>query len=69
MKEEGTVGLRILVNESGRAQNVEVQKSSGSARLDNAAREAALLALFKPHLEDGRAVSVHVSVPINFFLQ
>lgn len=69
MKEEGTVRLRILVNESGRAQNVEVQKSSGSARLDNAARDAAFLALFKPHLEDGQAVSVVVSVPINFFLQ
>jgi protein TonB len=69
MKEEGTVRLRILVNESGRAQNVEVQKSSGSGRLDNAARDAALQALFKPHLEDGRPVSVYVSVPINFSLQ
>jgi protein TonB len=69
MKEEGTVRLRILVNESGRAQNVDVEKSSNFTRLDNAAREAVQLALFKPHLEDGRPVPVYVSIPINFSLQ
>jgi protein TonB len=69
MKEEGTVRLRILVNESGRAQNVEIEKTSGFTRLDSAARDAVQLALFKPHLEDGRPVPVYVAVPINFSLQ
>ena len=66
--EQGTVLLRILVNEKGLAEKVLVQTSSGSSRLDEAGRQAALRALFKPHLEDGRAVAVYVLVPLNFQL-
>jgi protein TonB len=60
--------LRILVNEKGQPEQVLVQTSSGSARLDEAGRQAALRALFKPHIEDGRAVAVFVIVPLNFQL-
>lgn len=69
MGEEGKVLLRVLVNEKGRAERVDVHKSSGSARLDEAARRAAARALFKPHLEDGKAVAVYALVPINFSIQ
>jgi len=69
MREEGKVLLRILVNEKGRPERVEIHKPSGSMRLDEAARQAALRALFKPHLEDGRPVAVFALVPINFSLQ
>jgi protein TonB len=69
MGEEGKVILRVLINEKGRSERVEVQKSSGSARLDDAARQAAMRALFKPHLEDGKAVAVFALVPINFSIQ
>jgi protein TonB len=68
MGEQGKVVLRVLVNEKGTADQVVVQSSSGSARLDEAGRQAALRALFKPHLEDGRAVPVFVIVPLNFQL-
>jgi protein TonB len=66
--EEGRVLLRVLVNEDGRPERVEVQKSSGSARLDEAARQAVLRALFKPYLEDGKALAVYALVPISFQL-
>lgn len=69
MGEEGKVILRILVNEQGQPARIEVRQSSGYARLDDAARRAALRALFKPHLEDGRAVAVYALIPINFSMQ
>lgn len=69
MGEEGKVVLRILVNQAGRPERVEVQTSSGSIRLDEAARQAALRALFKPHRENGVPVAVYAMVPINFSLQ
>ena len=69
MGEEGKVMLRVLVSERGRPEKVDVQKSSGYARLDEAARQAALRAVFKPHLEDGRAVAVYALIPINFSIQ
>ena len=68
MKEQGKVLLRVLVNEKGRAEQVDIQKTSGSSRLDEAARQAVLRALFKPHMEDGRPVPVYVPVPIVFEL-
>ena len=66
--EQGKVVLRVLVNEKGHADQVTVQSSSGSPRLDEAGRQAALRALFKPHVEDGRPVAVFVIVPLNFEL-
>jgi protein TonB len=69
MGEEGKVILRVLVNEKGLPERVDVRQSSGSARLDEAARQAALRALFKPHLEDGRPVAVYALVPIDFSIQ
>lgn len=69
MGEEGKVILRILVNEQGQPARIEVRQSSGYARLDDAARRAASRALFKPHLEDGRAVAVYALIPINFSIQ
>jgi protein TonB len=68
MGEEGRVTLRVLVNENGRPTRVDVQKTSGSPRLDEAARQAVLHAMFKPHIEDGKAISVYAIVPITFHL-
>jgi protein TonB len=68
MGEQGKVVLRVLVNEKGLADQVVVQSSSGFSRLDEAGRQAAQRALFKPHIEDGRAVPVFVIVPLNFQL-
>ena len=66
--EEGRVTLRVLVDENGRPIQVEVQKTSGSPRLDEAARKAVQRVMFKPHIEDGRAISVYAIVPIDFNL-
>lgn len=68
MGEEGKAILRVLVNEKGRPERVEVQKTSGSARLDEAARQAILRALFKPFTEGGKAVPAYAIVPIRFQL-
>lgn len=68
MGEEGRVVLRVLVNEKGRTERVEVQKTSGSTRLDEAAQQALMRTLFKPHTEDGRPVAVFAIVPITFNL-
>lgn len=66
MGEEGKVMLRILVNEKGRPEQVDVRTSSGFPRLDEAARKAAMNALFKPRFEDGKPVAVFAIVPIIF---
>ncbi len=68
MSEEGTVIVHVLVNEKGRAEHADVKKSSGSPRLDEAGRKAALRALFKPYMEDGKAISVSANIPITFNL-
>lgn len=66
--EEGKVVLRALINLKGRPDSVEIQTSSGSVRLDEAARQAVQRAVFKPHLEDGKTVAVYAIVPIKFQL-
>lgn len=66
--ETGVVTLRVLINEKGLAEQAQVHQSSGSANLDDAGKQAALRALFKPYMEDGKAVPVYVLVPINFQL-
>jgi protein TonB len=68
MAEEGTVMVRILVNEKGRPERAEIQQSSGFSRLDEAAKQAAMGALFKPYMEDGRPIAVYATVPIAFKL-
>ncbi|MDB5776382.1 MAG: tonB family C-terminal domain protein [Herbaspirillum sp.] len=68
MGEEGQVVLRVLINEQGRADSIELQKTSGSARLDEAGRQAVQRARFKPQTENGKPVKVYAIVPIRFQL-
>lgn len=68
MGEQGKVVLRVLVDEKGRPERIEIQKSSGSARLDDAARQAVARALFKPFIDDGKAAAAFAIVPITFQL-
>jgi protein TonB len=65
---EGTVILRVLVDEHGKPGAVDIVRSSGFGNLDEAGRAAVRSALFKPHLEEGHAVSVYVIVPLRFQL-
>ncbi len=64
--EQGEVQLRVLINAQGRAEQIEIIKSSDSSRLDEAARQAVMRAVFKPYFENGRPLAVFAIVPILF---
>ncbi|HEY0063790.1 MAG TPA: TonB family protein [Telluria sp.] len=66
MGEQGRVVIRVLVNEKGQPEKVQVQTSSGFARLDEASRQAGLRAQFKPYMEDGRPIAVYVLLPFSY---
>ena len=66
MGEEGKVVMRVLVNDKGQAEKIDIQQSSGSQRLDDAARIAIQRALFKPYIEDGKAIAMIATATINF---
>lgn len=68
MGEQGKVVLLVLVSENGKPDQVQVKTSSGFTRLDEAGRQAVLRAIFKPYMEDGRAIPVYVTLPIAFNL-
>ena len=66
--EQGTVLLRVQVNPNGRAVAIQIKKSSGSKRLDNAARKIVRNSRFSPAKKNGIAVSNRIIVPIVFKL-
>jgi protein TonB len=67
--EEGRVLLRVLVSAAGHAQRVEVARSSGSPRLDDAAVEAVRRWRFVPAKRGSEAIAASVHVPIVFSLR
>ncbi|MBS1209342.1 MAG: energy transducer TonB [Proteobacteria bacterium] len=67
--EEGRVILRVQVSEDGQAQQVLVDVSSGSSRLDRAAREAVAQWRFVPARQGQQALVAWVKVPIIFELK
>ena len=67
--EEGQVLLRVLVSIGGRAAQLELQQSSGSALLDEAAQAAVRQWKFVPAQRGGVAVESRVLVPIVFRLE
>lgn len=54
LEEQGTVVLAFLVGVDGRVIDSRVEESSGSERLDEAARKALSLCRFKPGTADGQ---------------
>lgn len=64
--EEGLVVLRVLINELGRASRIDIERSSGHTRLDEAARLAVQRALFRPYVENGIARMALATIPIEF---
>lgn len=70
MRLAGTVLLQVLVDTDGRPLDVQVQASSGHRQLDEAARKHVLKRwLFRPAMQDGRAVQAIGLVPVAFALQ
>ena len=67
-REEGLVILKVLIDESGHASRINVYRSSGHARLDEAACKAVQRAVFKPYLDGGVARAAVAIVPIEFSL-
>lgn len=65
-REAGTVLLRVLVDASGRPAQIQVERSSGFERLDVAAREAVMKAVFRPYEVNGVAQPAQVLIPIEF---
>lgn len=67
--EEGRVLLRVLVAKNGSADTVEVEKGSGSDRLDAAALEAVRKWKFVPAKQNNEPISAYVLVPMKFSLR
>ncbi len=66
--ESGVVWLRVVVDTRGLPKLVQVQRSSGHARLDEQALFAMRQARFKPHTENGIPIEVEVIAPIEYLL-
>lgn len=66
---QGTVMLRVLVDENGKPVQVVVEHGSGYSLLDHSAVEQVLAGwLFQPAVVDGRAVRAWARVPVSFSL-
>jgi periplasmic protein TonB len=66
--EQGRVLFKVLVNVNGEAETVEVLKSSGFERLDQAGFDAVKQWRFVPAKRNSQAISAYVTVPISFSL-
>ena len=64
--QKGTVMLRVLVGIDGHAQEVTVEKSSGSRLLDQAAIDAVKTWVFNPGFKNGQPAAGTALVPISF---
>ncbi len=69
MGEQGKVVLRVLIDESGAPQKIEINKSSGYERLDQQALEAVKRWKFVPGKRNGVPEAMWNIVPINFVLE
>lgn len=63
---EGTVHVRVLINRSGKSEEVFIVKSSGSHLLDSAAVRTAKTFRFSPAILEEKAEKTWVLVPIEF---
>lgn len=67
---QGTVLLRVLVDETGKPVDVQIEHGSGYALLDRSAREQVLAGWrFQPAIVNGQAVRAWARVPVSFTLQ
>ena len=64
--EYGTVVLRVTVGVNGQATQVEVSRSSGYARLDNAAVQGARRLKFRPATRGGIPIEASYQLPVKY---
>ena len=67
-REQGTVRLRVVITPDGRVKTIEVARSSGFDRLDQAALRAVRAWLFRPGTQAGVAVEAVGALSIPFRL-
>jgi protein TonB len=67
--ESGTAYVHFVVGLTGRIENIELKKSSGYQRLDDAALAAMHDSTCKPYLENGAPVRAAYTQPFAFSLQ
>jgi protein TonB len=67
--ETGVAWVRFVVGPSGKIENVELKKSSGYARLDDAAIDAVRGSSCKPYVENGEPVRAACTQPFEFSLR
>jgi protein TonB len=67
--EQGTVVLTLILGVDGAVETLVVSQSSGSPRLDNAARDAVKGWRWKPTIRGGQPVRVKGVVEIPFILR
>ena len=61
-KIEGTSTIGLLIGPDGKVQNTRMYQSSGDASLDEAARAALALCIFKPAMAKGKPVAAWAPV-------
>jgi protein TonB len=66
--ETGTASVRFVVGLNGKLENIELAKSSGYSRLDDAAVAAVHASACKPYLENGQPIRAAFTQPFNFNL-
>jgi len=68
MRQEGTVNLRLLVDELGRVEQVEIDSGTRSKLLQRAAVKAAERWVYEPGIKDGVPVKVWIKAAVTFKL-
>ncbi len=67
-KEQGTVLLLLLVSKLGKVESIQIKRSSGFSRLDQAALQAVKQWRFTAASQNGQAIDYWYEMPINFSL-
>ncbi|MBK8162582.1 MAG: energy transducer TonB [Gammaproteobacteria bacterium] len=68
MREQGEVVLQVFLDNTGRVVRTEINRTSGSPRLDEAALQAVQRWRCRPATKDGRPVSAVALQSINFVI-
>ncbi|TEV44843.1 energy transducer TonB [Burkholderia cepacia] len=66
--ETGTAYVHFIIGVTGKIESVQLQKSSGYPRLDEAALEATRASTCPPYIENGQAIRAAHTLPFNFTL-
>ncbi|MBX3619795.1 MAG: energy transducer TonB, partial [Rhizobacter sp.] len=69
LNEQGTVTLRVYIDERGLPATVLVARPSGFPRLDEAAVSSVRRWRFKPYTENGQALAGWAFIPVIFELE